>query len=120
MVKNPNTDTKKEESASKVSRMHVIEVSKSNLISLMGGKWTIYRLMGEEVIDKVIELLKSNTLFFILFISNLAQYGNLRMQHIGKSKTKKLKLLGSFMKDPNMQIIDRTPWLSYYINKLKH
>ncbi len=38
LVKNPNTDTEKEESASKVSRMHVIEVSPSNLISLMGGK----------------------------------------------------------------------------------
>jgi len=25
----------------------------------MGGKWTICRLMGEETIDKVIEILKS-------------------------------------------------------------
>jgi glycerol-3-phosphate dehydrogenase len=29
-----------------VSRRHVIEQSKSGLISLMGGKWTIYRQMG--------------------------------------------------------------------------
>ena len=109
---NKNTDVEKEESASKVSRMHVIEVSASNLISLMGGKWTIYRLMGEEVVDKVIELLKSNpTASFSFLIHFLAQYGNLKLQHIGKSKTKKLKLLGSFMKDPNMQIIDRKPWL---------
>lgn len=30
-----------------VSRTHEIEVSKSGLISIMGGKWTIFRLMGE-------------------------------------------------------------------------
>lgn len=29
-----------------VSRRHVIEQSESGLISLMGGKWTIYRQMG--------------------------------------------------------------------------
>ena len=30
----------------RVSRRHVIEQSESGLISLMGGKWTIYREMG--------------------------------------------------------------------------
>ena len=37
-----NASTTKE-----VSRTHEIEISKSGLISVMGGKWTIFRLMGE-------------------------------------------------------------------------
>ena len=35
----------------KLARKHVIETSKSGLVSLMGGKWTVYRLMGEETVD---------------------------------------------------------------------
>lgn len=48
------TDTKQ------VSRKHVIERSKSGLISLMGGKWTIYRQMGEDVVDLVIKDMKKS------------------------------------------------------------
>jgi glycerol-3-phosphate dehydrogenase len=55
LVRNPNSN----QSSSDLSRKHLIEVSPSNLISLMGGKWTICRLMGEETVDKVIEILKS-------------------------------------------------------------
>jgi len=29
-------------------RSHIVEVAKSGLVSLMGGKWTSYRIMGEE------------------------------------------------------------------------
>ena len=35
-----------------LSREHKIIVSNSGLISVVGGKWTNYRLMGKEVIDK--------------------------------------------------------------------
>ena len=58
---NKNTDVEKEESASKVSRMHVIEVSPSNLISVLGGRSTIYRKIGEQTIDEVVKILKSKT-----------------------------------------------------------
>ena len=44
---NEKFDTKK------VSRKHVIEVSESGLISVMGGKWTIYRKMGEDTVDTI-------------------------------------------------------------------
>ena len=37
-----------------LSRNHVIEVSNSNLVSLMGGKWTSFRKMGEETIDRIV------------------------------------------------------------------
>ncbi|CAD8204588.1 unnamed protein product [Paramecium octaurelia] len=47
-------------STKEVSRTHEIEVSKSGLISVMGGKWTIFRLMGEQTVDKVQELIGNN------------------------------------------------------------
>lgn len=50
------TSGEKKESSSetaKLSRSHVIEVSDSGLISLMGGKWTSFRHMGQETVDKI-------------------------------------------------------------------
>ncbi|MDN3505537.1 MAG: glycerol-3-phosphate dehydrogenase/oxidase [Rhabdochlamydiaceae bacterium] len=44
------------EETKKLSRDHVILVSNSNLISIFGGKWTTYRKMGEDVINKAIEV----------------------------------------------------------------
>jgi len=43
-----NTETKE------VSRNHKILVSLSGLVTMVGGKWTTYRKMGEDVIDKAI------------------------------------------------------------------
>jgi glycerol-3-phosphate dehydrogenase len=37
-----------------VSRRHKIVISKSGLVSIIGGKWTSYRRMAEETIDRVI------------------------------------------------------------------
>jgi glycerol-3-phosphate dehydrogenase len=37
-----------------ISRDHLILVSKSGLISIVGGKWTTYRKMAEDVIDMAI------------------------------------------------------------------
>jgi glycerol-3-phosphate dehydrogenase len=44
-----NTGAKK---SSLMPRDHSILISGSGLVSITGGKWTIYRQMGEEVIDK--------------------------------------------------------------------
>lgn len=46
----------KDESTSAISRDHTIIVSESKLISISGGKWTTYRKMAEDVIDKTIEV----------------------------------------------------------------
>ena len=40
--------------SSKISRKHEILLSSSGIISIVGGKWTIYRLMGEDTISFVI------------------------------------------------------------------
>lgn len=37
-------------------RNHMINVSDSNLITIAGGKWTTYRAMAQETIDKAIEV----------------------------------------------------------------
>jgi glycerol-3-phosphate dehydrogenase len=38
-----------------ISRGHKIYTSESGLVTIIGGKWTTYRQMGEDVIDKVIK-----------------------------------------------------------------
>lgn len=42
-------------STKEVSRRHKITVSSSGLISIVGGKWTTYRRMAEETIDRAIK-----------------------------------------------------------------
>ncbi len=42
----PGEDTKK------LSRDHLIRVSDSGLVTLTGGKWTTYRRMGQDVVDR--------------------------------------------------------------------
>lgn len=43
-------------SSSNISREHTIEVSESGLISIAGGKWTTYREMAEECVERAAEL----------------------------------------------------------------
>lgn len=41
-----------------ISRSHKIIVSQSGLITIIGGKWTTYRRMGEDVVHKLEEVLR--------------------------------------------------------------
>jgi glycerol-3-phosphate dehydrogenase len=41
---------------SKLSRDHTILVSASGLVTVTGGKWTTYRRMGEDVVDRAAEV----------------------------------------------------------------
>jgi glycerol-3-phosphate dehydrogenase len=50
-----NTNSTKE-----ISRSHKLIISKSGLITITGGKWTTYRKMALDVLDKAIELGKLN------------------------------------------------------------
>ena len=43
-----------------ISRSHKILVSASGLFSILGGKWTTYRKMGEDMIDRVEKVLDWN------------------------------------------------------------
>lgn len=49
LVKDPSkSDT------AKLARDHVIEISESNLFTIAGGKWTTYRKMAEDMVDKLV------------------------------------------------------------------
>ncbi|XP_038960263.1 glycerol-3-phosphate dehydrogenase, mitochondrial isoform X3 [Rattus norvegicus] len=39
-----------------ISRNHVVEVSDSGLITIAGGKWTTYRSMAEDTVNKAVKL----------------------------------------------------------------
>ena len=41
------------ESSAKVSRSHSIFVSESGLLTIAGGKWTTYRQMAEDMVDRI-------------------------------------------------------------------
>jgi glycerol-3-phosphate dehydrogenase len=50
LAANPDNPT----STKEVSRRHKITISDSGLLSIIGGKWTTYRLMAEETLNKAI------------------------------------------------------------------
>ncbi|XP_064597841.1 LOW QUALITY PROTEIN: glycerol-3-phosphate dehydrogenase, mitochondrial-like [Liolophura sinensis] len=39
-----------------IARNHIIEVAEDNLITIAGGKWTTYRHMAEETVDKAVSV----------------------------------------------------------------
>lgn len=43
-------------SSSKLARDHLIRVSASGLVSILGGKWTTYRRMAEDCVDRAAEV----------------------------------------------------------------
>ena len=46
-----------DEAASKrISREHLVDVSASGLVSIVGGKWTTYRKMAEDAVDQAVEV----------------------------------------------------------------
>jgi glycerol-3-phosphate dehydrogenase len=60
LVRNPNA----KDTASLV-RNHLIYVSESGLVTISGGKWTTYRKMAEEAVDKAIEVFGNVTFIYI-------------------------------------------------------
>lgn len=49
----PLAKPEKSEKTKEISRNHKIMVSATGLVTILGGKWTTYRRMGEDVIDKL-------------------------------------------------------------------
>jgi len=58
----PLADESKSGGTASLSRDHSIEETSSGLISIFGGKWTTYRLMAEDVVDKVVSRFSKKTL----------------------------------------------------------
>ena len=51
----PLVKPEKGKSTASISRDHTILISKQNLITITGGKWTTYRHMAEDLIDRLIQ-----------------------------------------------------------------
>ena len=54
----PLAATKEGAKTKEVSRSHKIITSESGLVSIIGGKWTTYRKMGEDVVEKAEQIMK--------------------------------------------------------------
>jgi glycerol-3-phosphate dehydrogenase len=77
-----------------ISREHTVLVSPSGLVTVTGGKWTTYRAMAEDVLDKCAQE---------SLIENRA-----------KGVTTHLKLIGAHISGPQVQSICRPPGLHSY------
>jgi glycerol-3-phosphate dehydrogenase len=83
-----------------ISRSHKLMVSESGLITMTGGKWTTYRRMGEETIDKVIEI--GQLKFRPCATEHLAIHGNAPV----KDRSNSLYVYGSDRKLLNQLVTD--------------
>jgi len=73
------------ESTKEVSRRHKITLSESGLLTIIGGKWTTYRRMAEETIDRAIRegfLSKSECHTSNLKLTSLTEANNSGRLHI--------------------------------------
>jgi len=93
-----------DEKTREISRSHKIIVSKSNLVTLTGGKWTTFRKMGEDTVD-----------YFKQITGETPGKSKSAKQHIfGYSLSKKhdyMDIYGSERKNIN-QLIAKDPELS--------
>ena len=111
----PLVKSNNSESSSELSREHKIEISQNGLVSIMGGKWTTYRNMGKDVINKAstyagLPRVKSKTKDLQLngFHSNPHIFGALSIYGSDALKIDKLCDENSILKDkihPNYSII---------------
>lgn len=93
LAANPNNPV----STKEVSRRHKITLSASGLLSIIGGKWTTYRRMAEETIDKAIKegfLEKRNCITSVLKLTTLTTgYAAHRLYIYGDKYTEIEKLI---------------------------
>jgi glycerol-3-phosphate dehydrogenase len=97
------------EATREVSRRHKITLSPSGLLSIIGGKWTSYRRMAEETIDKGIKagLLENRK----CVTRSFSFYSNSTIL-----KSERLKIYGSKAYEIE-KLIDNQPFLGEYIDK---
>lgn len=54
LVKPPSDESGEDDSTKKISREHTVLVSPSGMVTVTGGKWTTYRAMAQDVLDKCV------------------------------------------------------------------
>ncbi len=85
------------QNTAKLSRDHTIEIDKSNLLTITGGKWTTYRRMAEDAVNqavKIVGLSKKTSLTKDLkihgFCQAAKQFGDLAIYGADAVKIQKL------------------------------
>jgi glycerol-3-phosphate dehydrogenase len=101
LVRDP--DAKNTES---LVRSHLVSVSKSGLLTCAGGKWTTYRQMAEDAVDKAIEVFSLTVQGFdtISNISGLRQHIHDSSLLDGTCQTQRLRLIGAHGYSPTLHI----------------
>jgi glycerol-3-phosphate dehydrogenase len=77
-----------------ISREHTVLVSRSGLVTVTGGKWTTYRAMAEDVLDKCAQ--------------------NFLLENREKGVTTHLKLIGAGLEASRQQSISLPPGIHSY------
>src|SRR2546421_3192678 len=90
LVRDP--DAKNTES---LVRNHLVTVSDSSLLTCAGGKWTTYRQMAEDAVDKAIEVFKlvPRKMAYSPDISGLGALNDAALD--GSCQTHRVRLIGA-------------------------
>ena len=93
----PLARTSNDKSTKEISRHHEINISTSGLISVLGGKWTTYRRIGEDLINSAeivggLKRVKSKTKKLKIHGYNLKTDFNDPLYIYGSDKNKVLKI----------------------------
>jgi glycerol-3-phosphate dehydrogenase len=105
---------KGENSTKDISRDHRIVVSNSGLISITGGKWTTYRRMAEETIDRAIQV---GSLYPVACSTkNIKIHGHTTSSvenHLGIYGSDATHILEIMMESPtlNKRLVDPLPYM---------
>lgn len=82
----PLVKTENSKNTASLSRDHTIEINKTNLLTITGGKWTTYRTMAEDAIDQATTLAKfpekksiTEKLKIHGFSEDFAKFGDLKI-----------------------------------------
>ncbi len=100
-------------STKEVSRRHKITLSSSGLLSIIGGKWTTYRRMAEETIDKAISsgiLEKRRCVTSDLRLTKLTDNNSAGRFHIYGEKADEIKKMITDNPGWGDQIDERLPY----------
>ena len=92
LVKSPETAN-----TAKLSRDYTIEIDRSNLLTITGGKWTTYRRMAEDAVNQAIKMANltekkcvTKNLKIHGFTENSEKYGNLAIYGVDAEEIQKL------------------------------
>jgi glycerol-3-phosphate dehydrogenase len=91
LVRDPNA-----KNTESLVRNHLVTVSDSGLLTCAGGKWTTYRQMAEDAVDKAIEVfkLKPGKVANVPDISGLGLFNDAAMLD-GSCQTHRVRLIGA-------------------------